>query len=223
MHFDFSGMSARECYRLLVDTVVPRPIAFVSTVDARGRLNAAPFSFFNVMGHDPPLVVLGIEQRKGGGLKDTAANIRATREFVVNLVSEELAEAMNACSVSFPPEADEVALAGLETAPSASIGVPRLAAAPASLECTEMMSIGLGEGRNVIVGHVVAMHLDDAYYDVAERRVRTTDMRLIGRMHDSGWYVRTTDLLWLERPAAPEVKATVEEERHEEERHNEAS
>ena len=210
MHFDFEELTARACYRLLVDTVVPRPIAFVTTVDREGRLNAAPFSFFNVMGHDPPLVVLGVEQRSDGRLKDTAANIRATREFVVNLVSEPLAHAMNVCSAQLPPEIDEVALTGLETASSEKIGVPRLVAAPASLECAEMMSIGLGEGRTLIVGTVVAMQIDDAFYDATEARVRTKEMRLIGRMHGSGWYTRTTDLLWLERPSAGEVDAMIE-------------
>ena len=108
MYFDFAALSTRDCYRLLVDTVVPRPIAFVTTLDRSGRRNAAPFSFFNVMGHDPPIVVLGLEQRRDGTQKDTAANIRSTHDFVVNLVSEGLAKQMNVSSASVPSEVDEI-------------------------------------------------------------------------------------------------------------------
>lgn len=212
MHFDFEELSKRAVYRLLVDTVVPRPIAFVTSLDPAGRRNAAPFSFFNVMGHDPPIVVLGLEQRRDGRLKDTAANIRASHAFVVNLVSEELAEGMNLCSADLEPEVDELALAGLEVAPSEKVGVPRLAAAPASLECEEMMSIGLGEGRTLVVGRVLGLHLDDRVYDAAEGRVRTTAMRLVARMHGSGWYARTTDLFFLARPDAAALAAEAEQD-----------
>lgn len=210
MQFDFEDLPDRAVHRLLVDTVVPRPIAFVTSLDKAGRRNAAPFSFFNVMGHDPPIVVLGLEQRRDGRLKDTAANIRATHAFVVNLVSEALVEGMNLCSTDLAPEVDELAMAGLETAMSEKVGVPRLAAAPASLECEEMMSIGLGEGRTLVVGRVLGLHVDDRFYDPAEGRVRTTAMRLVARMHGSGWYARTSDLFLLERPDAAALEATGE-------------
>ncbi|HKI59275.1 MAG TPA: flavin reductase family protein [Trueperaceae bacterium] len=213
MDFDFSELSRRAIYRLLVDTVVPRPIAFVTTVNESGGRNAAPFSFFNVMGHDPPIVVLGLEQRRDGRLKDTAANVRATHAFVVNLVSEELAQAMNLCSADLEPWVDEPALVGLEMVPSTRVSVPRLAAAPASLECEEMMSIGLGEGRTLVVGKVLALHVEDRYYDRAGERVRTADMHLVARMHGSGWYARTSDLFLLERPDAAALAAAAEQDR----------
>lgn len=198
--FDFEALSYAECYRLLVNTVVPRPIAFVTSMDASGTLNAAPFSFFNVMGHDPPVVVLGIERHGDRGLKDTAANILATKEFVVNLVSESMAEAMSACSQDVSSHVDELSLVDLSTAESTKLRVPRIAEAPASLECRQRMSITIGEGRTLVVGDVVAMHLQARFYDEATRHVLTPEMGLIARMHGSGWYARTTDLFYTARP-----------------------
>lgn len=202
--FDFEAMSYAECYRLLVNTVVPRPIAFVTSMDVRGNLNAAPFSFFNVMGHDPPIVVLGIERHDLRGLKDTAANIRATKEFVVNLVSEAMAEPMSACSRDVAADVNELSLVGLCTAASTKLRVPRIAEAPATLECRERMSITIGEGRTLVIGDVVAMHLQTRFYDEATRHVLTPEMGLIGRMHGSGWYARTTDLFYTARPGRAE-------------------
>jgi flavin reductase (DIM6/NTAB) family NADH-FMN oxidoreductase RutF len=108
MDFDFDALPARDRYALLTAVVVPRPIAFVTTVDAAGRINAAPFSFFNAMGSDPPVVVLGIGDREPGVPKDTAANIRASRQFVVNVVVESIAEQMNLCATDFPAGMDEL-------------------------------------------------------------------------------------------------------------------
>lgn len=198
--FDFEAMTYAECYRLLVNAVVPRPIAFVTSMDAGGILNAAPFSFFNVMGHDPPIVVLGIERHSERGLKDTAANILATKEFVVNLVSEALVEAMSACSRDAPADVDELSLVDLSTAGSDKVRVPRIAEAPASFECRERTSITIGDGRTLVVGDVVAMHLQKRFYDEATRHVLTTEMGLVGRMHGRGWYARTTDTFYIARP-----------------------
>ena len=117
MEFDFASLPPNERYRLLIGSVVPRPIALVTTRDEKGVPNAAPFSFFNCFSHDPPIVALGMELRPEGGLKDTVRIIRATREFVVNLVSEEIAERMNICAVDFPEGMDELAEANLTAAP----------------------------------------------------------------------------------------------------------
>src|SRR5690349_17156677 len=127
MIFDMDQVSARDRYKLLTGVVVPRPIALVTTLDSAGGINAAPFSFFNAMGADPPLVVLGVGNRSREEPKDTAKNIRAGRDFVVNLVSEEIAERMNITAVDFPHGTDELAAAGLTAAPSHRVKPPRVA------------------------------------------------------------------------------------------------
>lgn len=202
MFWDFGETPPRMRSRLLHDLIVPRPIAFVTTVDEHGIRNAAPFSFFNVMGHDPPILVLGLEQRADGSLKDTTHNIRMTGEFVVNLVTESLVEAANACSAPVPPDVDEIVAARLETGPSRFVRPPRILEAPASLECTERMTISFGRGRTLVVGEVVAIHVQDVFYDDSEGRVLTSDMHVVARMHGRDVFVRTRDVFVLERPRA---------------------
>ena len=139
MHFDLGAIPTSDAYKLLVSTVVPRPIALATTVDRAGRINAAPFSFFNAVSSVPPVVVLGISpgdpNSTGDGYKDTERNIRETGEFVVNLVDEALAERMNICAVDFPSAIGELEEARLT--PLASVGVrpPRIAESPVSFEC----------------------------------------------------------------------------------------
>src|SRR5688500_3534302 len=130
MRFAFAELSPPERYQLLGGLVVPRPIALVTTRDRDGRANAAPFSFFNVVAEEPPLVVLGLGVHASGGAKDTTNNIRDGGEFVVNLVDEPLAEAMNLCAIDLPPEVSEIDLAGLEMLPSEAVAPGRIAAAP---------------------------------------------------------------------------------------------
>ena len=130
MFFDLSKMAAQESYNLLNGLVAPRPIAWVTSMDKEGRLNAAPFSYFNLMGEDPPLVVLGIGKRPGGVPKDTVRNLRRTREFVINIVTEENGPAMSLCGTDFPAGTSEVTALGLATEPSLLVKPPRLAAAP---------------------------------------------------------------------------------------------
>src|SRR5471032_345156 len=139
MIFDISKTSTHDVYNLLIGLVAPRPIAWVTSQDPQGRLNAAPFSAFNYVCTDPPMLAIGVGNRPGPGIvgKDTAQNIRRTREFVVNVVNEELAEAMNLSAVDFPPGVNELEIAKLETAPSSVVAVPRIKQAPASLECRE--------------------------------------------------------------------------------------
>ncbi|HEV2303871.1 MAG TPA: flavin reductase family protein, partial [Stellaceae bacterium] len=136
MHFDLAQIPQSEAYKLLVATVVPRPIALATTVDAGGRVNAAPFSFFNAVSSIPPVVVLGIGGGEGtpDGWKDTERNIRDTGEFVVNLVDEALAERMNICAVDFPAEVGELDITRLTALPSAGVKPPRIAEAPVSFE-----------------------------------------------------------------------------------------
>src|SRR5581483_1812961 len=135
MEFDMHAVPAIDRYKLMVSTVTPRPIAWVTTRASDGRVNAAPYSFFNAIGGDPPMVVLGLMRRPDKTLKDTAANIAETQEFVVNLVSESDAAAMNITCIDSPPEIDETVLAELSLAPSSQISPPRIASAPVSFEC----------------------------------------------------------------------------------------
>jgi flavin reductase (DIM6/NTAB) family NADH-FMN oxidoreductase RutF len=194
MDWAASDLAERDLYKLLVNTVLPRPIALVTTVDAQGRANAAPFSFFNVFSHAPPLVVLGIEGRSGAApLKDTMRNIRETSGFVVNLVDRALVEAMQICAIDFPGDIDEIEAAGLETTASVSIAAPRLAASPVQLECRETVSLSLGtRHRNLVVGEIHHIHIRDGIVD--ERlHVDIDKLDLVGRLHGADWYVTLRD------------------------------
>ena len=135
MLFDFAGLSGREQYKLLVATVTPRPIAWVVTQNAYGRLNAAPFSFFNAFSAEPPVIGIGVSSHGPGRPKDTRRNISETREFVVNLVSEDTVEAMVVTAIEFEEEVDELAQASMKTLPSVKVKPPRIAISPVAMEC----------------------------------------------------------------------------------------
>jgi len=135
MHFASKNISPATAYKLLSSTILPRPIAFITSLDSDGQANAAPFSFFNAMGSEPPVIVIGFTPQADGSQKDTPNNILMTKEFVVNLVDEPLAAQMNICAASVPAEVSEIDLAKLETMPSLDIAPPRLKASPVSFEC----------------------------------------------------------------------------------------
>jgi len=198
--FDFGKIPPREGYKLLVSTVTPRPIAWISSQNPDGQLNAAPFSFFNVFAGDPPVVGIGIGSHEPGRAKDTRRNIRETKEFVVNLVSEDTAEAMNVTAIEFEPGVNEIAEAELETIPSVYVKPPRIAASPVSMECALMQIVELGPNNGLVLGRVLAMHVrDDLVIDPAKHYVDTPRLKLIGRMHGTGWYARTSDLFQMDR------------------------
>lgn len=200
MLFDFSALNGSDCYKLMASTVVPRPIAWVVSRSPEGRLNAAPFSFFNVMSGDPPLLVFGIGGRGPGDAKDTGHNIRCTGEFVVNLVDEASAAAMNVTAIDFPPEVDEIEAAGLSTLPCSRIDVPRIAQSPVAMECAHFMTLEVGPDRSLVLGRVLAMHItDEAVIDPARCYIDAPKLRLIGRMHGTGGYVRTSDRFEMRR------------------------
>jgi flavin reductase (DIM6/NTAB) family NADH-FMN oxidoreductase RutF len=155
MEFDFSALPPATCYKLLVAAVVPRPIALVSTLGADGVVNAAPFSFFNLMGDDPPIVIVSVENRPEGPPKDTRRNIDDTGEFVVNLVDEAMAERMHACSQDFPPGVSEPAEVGFALEPSQVVKPPRIADAPFSLECRLIQRVEINPRRLLAIGQVV--------------------------------------------------------------------
>ena len=188
MQFDFETLPAENRYKLLTATVTPRPIAWVTTCSAKGEINAAPYSFFNVMGHTPPTVAIGLLPS-------------ATGEFVINLVSETMAEAMNQTCVAAPHGVDELQLAGLEGIASDAVKPPRIAGAPVAMECRVLSSMVTGPAQTIVIGTVVRMHIADQFVMDADRcHVDTPALQLIGRMHGSGWYTRSQDLFQLDRP-----------------------
>jgi flavin reductase (DIM6/NTAB) family NADH-FMN oxidoreductase RutF len=195
---DFAAVAPEVRYKLLCATVVPRPIALVTTVDAAGTVNAAPFSFFNVFSETPPLVVLGLQYRPDRALKDTSRNISETGAFVVNLVDEALTGAMNLCAADFPPDVSEVEAAGLTLAPGLAGPVPWIAEAPFALECRRHAGLVFGPGREIVVGEVLHLHARDGLLDAATMRVDAEAYHPVGRLFGDT-YVRQTDRFALQR------------------------
>ena len=200
MHFDFAQLEGAVRYKLMTSCVQPRPIAWITSVSVGGDLNAAPFSFFNVMGSAPPTVAIGLLADPMRGFKDTARNIMATEEFVVNLVPFALAEPMNITAVDAPSGVNELCLADLETVPSRHVVPPRIAKSPVAIECTMHASVVTGRFQTVVIGRVLSMYIEDAFVNNAERgHVHAEALDLVGRTHASG-YVRTRERFELERP-----------------------
>lgn len=183
----FADIAPRERYKLLCASVTPRPIALVTTVSAEGVVNAAPFSFFNVFSEEPALIVLGLQHKPGNDPKDTTRNIAAAGAFVVNLVDEALAEAMNICAVDFPPEVSEIEAAGLSLLPGVTIAVPRIAQAPFALECRKTLTLAFSPTRELLIGEVVRLHAREGLVDPATLRVSMSDYKPVGRMFGDGY------------------------------------
>jgi len=194
MLFDMDKIGEENAYKLLVSTVTPRPIAWVSTRDIDGSVNAAPFSFFNAVSGRPPIVCFGIGGRAPGDAKDTGNIIRRTGDFVVNLVDRANTEKMVVTAIEFGPEVDEFKEAGLTPLPSLKVKAPRIAESPVSMECERLVIVDVGVDRAVVLGKVLAMHVrDDCVLDPAKFYIDTPKLDLVGRMHGGGWYSRTTD------------------------------
>lgn len=203
MIFKVDEAEPRQVYNMLIGLVAPRPIALVTSMDEHGRMNAAPFSAYNYLCTDPPVVGLGVTDRDGGEFvpKDTARNIRRTGEFVVNVVTEDLAHAMNICATDFPAEINELEMAGLETQPSTIVKIPRIKQAHAALECVEHSTIEIGRSR-IILGRVVAIYVEDQFVDMAGPYIKSEELHAIGRMNGLGAYVKTRDA-FLTMPRIP--------------------
>jgi len=199
MELNLETEYADRAYQILASLVTPRPIALVTTISPDGKVNAAPFSFFNLLGASPPICAFAPGNREDGTPKDTALNVRATHEFVVNLVDETIAAAMNQCAASLPYGENELKVAGLTGVPSSIVKPPRIAEAPANLECFEWGTLNIGDNR-VIIGVIKRIHLRDELFDVEKQRVRTEKLLTIGRMASPHWYCKTGDRFEMIRP-----------------------
>lgn len=211
MQFEMQALTRDERYKLLTSSITPRPIAWVTTQSLAGIRNAAPYSFFNMMGADPPIVVLGLMRRQDGRYKDTACNILETGQFVINLVREADAPLMNFSCIDAPPEFDEIEAGGIPVTPSSRVAPPRIASAPVSLECRLFEHVEISTSSSVVLGEVLVMHIDDRLIDRTNLHVDTLAMHLIGRMHGAGWYTRTQDVFQLTRPRYEEWIDNLEE------------
>ena len=199
-HFDLATLPKGDTYKLLASTIMPRPIAWIVSRNIDGELNAAPFSFFNIVSSDPPLIAVSFSGTSDRDVKDTLHNIRQHPGFVVNLVPEELAEAMNTTATNAPRGTDETQLAGLDLAPSVRIDVPRIAGSPVALECTLFETITPGASSVICLARIVYVHVrTSAFADLERLHIDPAQLRLIGRMHGAGGYCTTRDLFRLER------------------------
>ena len=186
--------------RVLTGVVVPRPIAFVSTMSPGGVVNLAPYSFFNAVSYNPPTIVFSSSRSAGYKSKDTLRNIEETGQFVVNIVVDSIAEAMNKTSAEFPEDVDEFEIAGLTQAPSETIKAPRVAESPVNMECKleQVVPIGSGAGAHgLVIGTILLMHVRDDIID--GHRINQEKLMATGRMAGN-MYCRTGDRFEMVRP-----------------------
>jgi flavin reductase (DIM6/NTAB) family NADH-FMN oxidoreductase RutF len=185
--------------RVLTGVIVPRPIAFVSSVSTDGIVNLAPFSFFNAMAYDPATIVLGISRSAGWKEKDTLANIEATGEFVVNVVVDDIAEAMNSTAAEFPTDVNEFEVGGLTAAPSELVRAPRVAESPVNMECrlNQVVAVGDGTKHAIVIGEIVLMHIRDDI--INGHRINHQRLKPVGRLAGN-MYCNTHDVYEMVRP-----------------------
>jgi len=202
MEADPATLPWKSVYKLMIGSILPRPIGWISTADAAGRANLAPFSFFNAVAARPPTVVFCPTIREfDAGPKDTLRNVRTTGEFVVNIVTETLADAMNISSTEFPAEVDEFQAAGLTPAPSAVVAAPRVAESPIHFECRVHQIVDLGTepgAAALVLGRIVHLHVDPSVL-AGEDKIDLAALRPIGRLSGPG-YCRVTDVFQMPRP-----------------------
>ncbi|MFK3779571.1 flavin reductase family protein [Agrobacterium sp. NPDC089420] len=191
-HFDFAKLNERERYKILIGTVIPRPIALVTTVNKQGQPNAGPFSFFNVLTHDPAIVAIGVENYADMRFKDTARNIRETGEFTVHICDNALVDQMEVCAIKFGPEVDEMEEAGLATVRGQMVRSPRILAAPAALECRRHTTLQVGPAREIILGEVVGVFVRSDAVNSSNLHIDQHLMDAVGRM-GGHTYARTRD------------------------------
>lgn len=194
-------------YKLLTALIIPRPIAWITSLDEQGRVNAAPYSFFNVLGNRPPVVAFGPGDRSPGVAKDTAQNVEQAKEFVVNLVDPDCVEQMHRTAAPFPAEISEVEALGLKLLPSTKVKAPRLAASKVHLECTYWDTIRVIDNR-IIVGLIEHLHTAEGIIDSETYHLDPDRFQAVGRLQGPGWYATTRDRIDLGR--FPSVETALE-------------
>jgi flavin reductase (DIM6/NTAB) family NADH-FMN oxidoreductase RutF len=202
MHIDPNAISTQDAYKILIGSVLPRPIAWVTSLSPAGVVNLAPFSFFNIVCANPPIISFAPMRRGDGTTKDTLNNVTATGEFVVNIVSEPLAEAVNASSKQFPPDESELAATGLTAVPSHLVAPPRVGESLIQFECRVQQIITVSTeplGGSLVLGRIVAMHVDESVYQ--NGRITLDALQPIGRCAGQT-FCRVTDTFELTRPDA---------------------
>jgi flavin reductase (DIM6/NTAB) family NADH-FMN oxidoreductase RutF len=201
MIVDVASADLRTVYQTLIGVVTPRPIAWVTTLDREGRVNLAPFSFFNAFGGQPPIVVFSPNRKRDGSKKDTLVNVEATGEFVVNAAVADLAAQVNLSSKELPHGESEVELTGLSVEPSVRVRPPRLRESPVQMECRVRQVLQIGDGAtsaNLVIGEVLLFHVADAVLD--ERgRIDPRKLRTIGRL-GGNFYCQTDQPFEMKRP-----------------------
>jgi flavin reductase (DIM6/NTAB) family NADH-FMN oxidoreductase RutF len=196
MEIDFEAITEYQRYKLMASLIVPRPIALVTTLSETGTINAAPFSMFNMMGEEPPIVMISVNRLDDGSLKDTATNIARSREFVVHLSDEAMAEKMHRCGERLPPDVSELEKAGLTPVASSHVAPPRIAEAPVAFECTLWETLET-TSRHIFIGRVHRLHARDELIDTETWRVRLQYYFPVGRFGASD-YVTTRDRFTLD-------------------------
>ncbi len=206
MKFDLQKLSIKDCHDLLVCAVLPRPIAFVSTIGPNGVNNLAPFSYFTILSSKPVVVGFGIGPKRDGGKKDTLVNAEFAGDFVINVVTEELAEAMNVTSGEYPPEIDEFREAGLTAVPGDRVKSPRVAESPLNMECKLLQILEFGEAPRVnrfVIGEVLQIHVQEG---LLQGNIAKADrLKAIGRLGED-FYCRTQDIFEMKRPEVQKKK-----------------
>ncbi|MCB0339468.1 MAG: flavin reductase family protein [Bdellovibrionales bacterium] len=201
---DLKALSTVDIYKLLIGTIIPRPIAFVSTISDSGVVNLAPFSFFNGVASNPPTVVFSVSRKRDGQKKDTLRNIEQNKEFVINMVSEWISEAANHTSAEYPYGISELEKVGLTALPSTTIKPPRVKESPVQMECVlyDLMNVG-GESAGsatLVVGEIRTIHIAESAYK--DGLLLLDQLKPVSRLGGK-YYGRTTDIFKLERPVLP--------------------
>lgn len=184
MRIDFADIDRKLKYKIMTAAIIPRPPALVTTVDANGVPNAAPYSFFNGFSDEPPLVGLGIARRDSGPKKDTGRNIEETGEFVAHITNPDIFEGMLVTASEVPAGVDELELAGFETVPSDHVKPPRIVSAPVAFECKRYVTVQCGIARDIVLGEIVAAHIRDDLWDGGNEYIRWTEGKWpVGRLY----------------------------------------
>src|SRR5262245_25201636 len=195
MELDLGGLDRRSAYKAMISLIIPRPIAFASTIGPAGNINVAPFSYFNGVSSAPPIISVSVGPKRSGA-KDTAANVRREREFVVNVVTPDLMAGVIVGAVDHPPDVSELELAKLTPAPSSKVRTPGVKESPIRMECTLHQIVDVEGGTSLILGRVVHVHVDDAIW--VDGRVDPRKLTFVGRLGDD-FYCRVNDIFEVAR------------------------